>query len=83
MEQVDANEIKRFYFDIPLSSSLQPVTEGGDYKEYPHTRFTLPKYSEILEVADNIGHQDTVNFFIDKYYGKQGTKAKVISILNI
>ena len=83
MEQVDANEIKRFYFDTPLSSSLQPVTEGGHYKEYPHTRFTLPKCSEILEVADNIEYENTVKFFIGKYNGKQGTKAKVISILNI
>ena len=82
LEQVDASEIKRRFFDTPISSPLQTLSQGGDFIEYPHTPFILPRCSEILDVANKMDHDETVKYFMRKYNGKKGVKAKVTSVLN-
>ncbi|KAI9496899.1 ClpP/crotonase-like domain-containing protein [Zychaea mexicana] len=83
LEQVDASEMKRKYFDAPIDTPLVPlIDQGGTYMEYLHTRFMLPKCSEILHVANTFGgdRERTVKHLIDKYTGKHGVKAKVDSL---
>ncbi|KAI9490182.1 ClpP/crotonase-like domain-containing protein [Zychaea mexicana] len=84
LEEADANEIKRHYFDAPLDTSLTPLCEGGNYMEYPHTRYMLPKCSDILDMADKIGNKEnTVKYFLEKYNGKQGVRTKVMCVLKM
>ncbi|KAG2212475.1 hypothetical protein INT45_010108 [Circinella minor] len=82
LEQVDANEIKKRFFDTPISNPLQTLHEGGNFIEYPHTPFILPRCSEILDVANRMGHDEAVKYFMDKYNEKKGVKTKVVSVLN-
>ena len=82
LEQVDASEITQRFFDTPISSPLQTFSQGGDFMEYPHTPFILPRCSEILDVANKMDSDETVKYFMDKYNGKKGVKTKVISVLN-
>ncbi|KAI8148532.1 ClpP/crotonase-like domain-containing protein [Fennellomyces sp. T-0311] len=82
LQQVNAEEIKRYYFDTPISNPLTFLCEGAEYKERPHTRFRLPKCTEILEAAEMLDRNESTKYFLNKYQGKQGVKAKVFSVLN-
>ncbi|KAI7849764.1 ClpP/crotonase-like domain-containing protein [Circinella umbellata] len=82
LEQVDANEIKKRFFDTPIGNPLQTLLEGGNFIEYPHKPFILPRCSEILDVANKMGHYETVKYFMNIYNGKKGVKTKVVSVLN-
>ncbi|KAI8139268.1 ClpP/crotonase-like domain-containing protein [Fennellomyces sp. T-0311] len=83
LQQVDANEIKRHYFDTPATRLFKPVVNDGHYKEYRHRRFMLPECSEILKIAEKVGRDNTIDYFLKKHNGKQGVKAKVADVLDI
>ncbi|KAI8139264.1 ClpP/crotonase-like domain-containing protein [Fennellomyces sp. T-0311] len=83
LQQVDTNEIKRYYFDTPVDSALIPLNDGGNYTEYRHRRFMLPTCAEITETAQKLGRENTIKYFVEKYNGKQGVKAKVADVLHL
>ncbi|KAI9499606.1 ClpP/crotonase-like domain-containing protein [Zychaea mexicana] len=84
VETVNASDIKHTYFDTLMDKPLTLLCEGGDNKDYPFARFALPQCSEILNMAERSSDREsTIMQFIEKYNGKKGIKAKVISVLSI
>ncbi|KAI9269004.1 hypothetical protein BDA99DRAFT_535087 [Phascolomyces articulosus] len=82
LEQVNVNEVKRNFFDGPIDNPLKTLYDGGNHTESLHTESILPKCSDIVSVAKKKSHEETIKYFLDKYSGKSGVKAKVINVLN-
>ncbi|KAI9245515.1 ClpP/crotonase-like domain-containing protein [Phascolomyces articulosus] len=82
LKQVDLEDLKSRFFDAPDNNPMEPLLDGGHLKEYPQTRYMLPRCSEILEVANKINNQeDTIKYLVEKYNDKKGIKAKITSVL--
>ncbi|KAI9260800.1 ClpP/crotonase-like domain-containing protein [Sporodiniella umbellata] len=90
LEDVDANWIKREYFDYSSQIHLNLLNKR-DFKEYPHRKFCLPSEQDIMRVVTGetpdvgnyaLNRQEVVEYFLRDRKGKQGVKEKVLEVLD-
>ncbi|KAF4765796.1 hypothetical protein HAV15_003350 [Penicillium sp. str.  len=82
LEEVSDETVKNF-FEIPNKQSRLTLLSEGDYKYYPHARFTLPSEREIEEVVRQ-GHasrRPVVDYFLEKYAHREGVRRKVVEVI--
>ncbi|KMP08886.1 3-hydroxyisobutyryl-CoA hydrolase [Coccidioides immitis H538.4] len=84
LEEVTEKDVDEFFRIQPGEQRLPLLNPEGDYKEYPHSIFTLPSEASIREYVRQsaASKTKTIKEFENRHAGKDGVSTKVSEVLD-